>query len=80
MKRSAEDSFDRFIATIQPRLNQVGPIKTKQVWAEYGSRFSYSYIVSNLPRVMELMIEQRKARKVSAGTWNILRPDVARDK
>lgn len=74
-KNSKEENFDKFYEAVSPMLNKLGKIRTKDIWEAYKFQFSYTYLCPNFKTIMDTMVEQGKAIKISGGHWNIIKPN-----
>lgn len=74
-RRSAQETFDRFLTDLEPRLNILGQVRTGDIWTMLRHKYAYSYITRSFKEVMELMAEQGKAVQIRNGLWNITKPN-----
>jgi hypothetical protein len=78
------ETFDNIYELLTERLNQIGPIRTRDAWKtccdaqkdlDYSDRHGYSTLTVAFRQIMETMVEQGKAEKIKNGEYNILRPN-----
>jgi hypothetical protein len=65
--------FDLIYDTIIDRLDQLGEIRTIEVYKMLN--ISYARVCVQFKRIMDIMVLQGKAVKVRKGHWNILKPN-----
>lgn len=63
--------WNRIYHLLEPRLNQIGEIRTKDAWELV--KWPYGMVSMVFKQVMETMMEQKKAIKISKGKYKILR-------
>ena len=74
-KHTKEAAFDKFYEAVSPYLNKVGRIRTGDIWHALQNQYSYSYLVPNFKLIMDTMVEQGKAYKITNGHWQISKPN-----
>jgi hypothetical protein len=80
-KHRGEIMFEEFLDDVEPILQRVGPVKIGDVWGELQDKYRcrYQYVYIHFTRVMSIMIEQRKARRLQTnGQYEILKPNIKR--
>lgn len=58
---------------MEPRLNQLGEIRTDEAWRTCQRKFSYSAITVAFRKIMLTMVEQGKAEKIKNDHYKITR-------
>ena len=74
MDNLADETFETVLDALETKLNRVGTITLRASFKHSGlgdySRFSVAF-----RKIMELMCEQDKARKIVNGRYEILKPN-----
>lgn len=72
-----EDTFTEIYDLFENRLNQLGPIRTDDIWRICRGKTQRSYVtISNVFReCMNSMVEQGKATYEKRGLWEIKKPN-----
>ncbi len=72
----AEITYNEIYEALEPRLNQLGQIRTDDAWMLLRGRFSYNRITVAFRQIMLTMVEQGKAKKVLNGKYEIIAANI----
>lgn len=68
--------FEQVLDLIEDRLDQIGEIRLAEVWKLCENHnLTYGLVAAYFEKIMELMIEQKKAVKLTRGSYCILKPN-----
>ena len=69
------DKFDIFLEKLEPHLDRVGLILQKEILPDFIGEFTYKEFARFYKKALDLMVEQKKARKEKAGVYVIVKPN-----
>ncbi|GHM98815.1 hypothetical protein WSM22_03050 [Cytophagales bacterium WSM2-2] len=71
----SQETFDKIYDLVEPRLNELGVIRTGDVYKLVGGQYRYCRFCTYFNQIMRSMVELGKARYVVKGQWLIVKPN-----
>lgn len=76
VKNKRELSYEAIYDILEPRLNQLGEIRTEAAWQICRHKYGYATVTQAFRKIMLTMVEQGKAKKIKNGHYKIVARNV----